>query len=113
MRVESGEGGGVKRHIKVLVWLLVSAAVINLWLPEGARLPMWAGTLVIAGGVAWIVVFDTRLPRRLRNRLDYRSRRMKQGRCPECGYDLRGEFTRPCSECGWVMPVYRAGTRDS
>ncbi len=28
-------------------------------------------------------------------------RRLQRGQCPECGYDLRGEFESGCSECGW------------
>lgn len=29
-------------------------------------------------------------------------RRVGRGHCPDCNYDLRGEFTKPCSECGKV-----------
>ena len=29
-----------------------------------------------------------------------RRRRIRRGHCPFCNYDLRGEFSRPCSECG-------------
>ena len=27
--------------------------------------------------------------------------RRKRGRCIKCGYDLRGDFSAGCSECGW------------
>ncbi|MDY7108593.1 MAG: hypothetical protein SYC29_08140 [Planctomycetota bacterium] len=27
--------------------------------------------------------------------------RLKRGRCPKCGYDLRGDLAWGCSECGW------------
>ena len=27
--------------------------------------------------------------------------RTRRGRCPRCGYDLRGEFADGCPECGW------------
>ncbi len=27
--------------------------------------------------------------------------RAKRGRCPRCGYDLRGALATGCSECGW------------
>ena len=30
-----------------------------------------------------------------------RTLREKRGRCPTCGYNLRGEFGDGCSECGW------------
>lgn len=29
-----------------------------------------------------------------------RSRRRRRGGCPFCSYDLRGDFTKPCSVCG-------------
>ncbi len=28
-------------------------------------------------------------------------RRRRRGRCPACGYDLRSDLTRGCTECGW------------
>ncbi len=30
-----------------------------------------------------------------------RARRRKKGLCPECAYDLRGDLTPGCPECGW------------
>jgi len=27
--------------------------------------------------------------------------RLKRGRCPKCGYDLRGQLEAGCPECGW------------
>jgi len=30
-----------------------------------------------------------------------RAIRRKRGRCPRCGYDLRGNLSAGCSECGW------------
>jgi len=30
-----------------------------------------------------------------------RAIRRKRGRCPRCGYDLRGDLAAGCSECGW------------
>jgi hypothetical protein len=32
-----------------------------------------------------------------------RQRRIDAGRCPRCGYDLRFDFARGCTECGWRM----------
>lgn len=29
------------------------------------------------------------------------ARRERQGRCPKCGYDLKGNLTAGCPECGW------------
>jgi hypothetical protein len=30
-----------------------------------------------------------------------RGMRRRRGRCPQCGYDLRGNLSAGCSECGW------------
>ncbi len=30
-----------------------------------------------------------------------RRRRQRRGRCPTCGYDLRGNLEHGCPECGW------------
>jgi hypothetical protein len=30
-----------------------------------------------------------------------RQRRLMRGFCPRCRYDLRGNFSCPCTECGW------------
>lgn len=30
-----------------------------------------------------------------------RTHRLRRGRCPDCGYDLRGAFNAGCPECGW------------
>jgi len=31
--------------------------------------------------------------------------RAKRGRCPRCGYDLRGQLAQGCPECGWNRPA--------
>jgi hypothetical protein len=40
------------------------------------------------------------------NRVLARYQRIEQGRCPDCGYDLRGSPDR-CPECGHPIPWYR------
>ncbi len=27
--------------------------------------------------------------------------RLRRGRCPQCGYDMRGKMAAGCPECGW------------
>ena len=31
--------------------------------------------------------------------------RINKGLCPKCEYDLRSDFSSPCSECGWQRPA--------
>lgn len=62
--------------------------------------PIWSGIVINAmthaaawcglfAGVAWVMPAARR------------ARRMKRGACPECAYDLRGDFAAGCLECGW------------
>jgi hypothetical protein len=59
-------------------------------------LPIWPGfainTLFYAL-ILWLLYCTPFVARRLI--------RIKRGRCPKCGYDLRGELDAGCSECGW------------
>lgn len=41
-------------------------------------------------------------------RASRRRRRLRDGRCPECAYDLRGT-PAGCPECGWASPSPPAG----
>lgn len=34
--------------------------------------------------------------------------RRRRGRCPKCGYDLRGDYKSGCPECGWKRSVEQA-----
>ena len=58
---------------------------------------LWWIVLVL---FAWLIRFIRRWPAR---------RREKRGRCPACGYDLRGGFDAGCSECGWRRDTIQAG----
>lgn len=49
-------------------------------------------TLVYSG--VWIVIFFSIAAL-------VRPDNRRRGRCPMCGYDLRGAFDSGCSECGW------------
>jgi hypothetical protein len=54
-------------------------------------LPVILAGLIVNGVVAFAV----------RSRASLRRTRRESGRCPECGYDLRGELAEGCPECGW------------
>lgn len=56
--------------------------------------PAWAGMALLS----WLGFFVlSLLPDRHQRSID----RMNKGLCPNCEYDLRGDFSSPCSECGW------------
>jgi hypothetical protein len=57
--------------------------------------PIWSGLVADTAlyTVIWFGVLV--LPAFIR-----RSRRIRRGRCPECGYDRSGDFSMFCPECG-------------
>ena len=56
--------------------------------------PAWAGMAIISL-LGFIVL--ALLPDRHQRSID----RMNKGLCPNCEYDLRGDFSSACPECGW------------
>jgi hypothetical protein len=68
----------------------------------GKRLPIcpvWVGFItntLLYAIVLWLLV---RIPRVVRVLI-----RIFRGRCPQCGYDLRGRLEGGCPECGWNRP---------
>jgi hypothetical protein len=58
--------------------------------------PLWPGFLIdsLFYAAIWFGVF-------LAPGMAKRAIRRKRGRCPRCGYDLRGELAGGCPECGW------------
>lgn len=69
--------------------------------------PVWPGfyvdTLIYAG--LWLA------PVALGRRLSRSGRRIRRGRCPMCGYDVRGDYATRCPECGWAAAMVRAPRR--
>jgi len=58
--------------------------------------PIWPGfavNTVLYAIIRWLLICGPFIARRLI--------RIKRGRCPKCGYDLRGALEQGCSECGW------------
>lgn len=66
--------------------------------------PIWSGmALNVAFYASWWAILIIGVPfavRTLSSQL-----RKRRGLCPKCGYDLRGEFTSGCSECGWQRVI--------
>jgi len=96
------------QHIPRNVWSTTSGIEIvadnpNNRLPYFRVLPLrpiFPGFLIdtLFYGVIWYgLFFGTGATRR--------AIRRKRGRCPMCGYDLRGNFESGCSECGWNREV--------
>lgn len=59
-------------------------------------LPAWPGLAVnsaLYGSAWWLLLFAPGAFRRFRRR--------SRGCCVACGYDLRGDYTAGCPECGW------------
>jgi hypothetical protein len=58
--------------------------------------PLWPGfafNTLIWAVFAWVLLFGPLALRRVIRR--------RRGRCPRCGYELRGELDAGCAECGW------------
>ncbi|HEY2589363.1 MAG TPA: hypothetical protein VGI81_26695 [Tepidisphaeraceae bacterium] len=91
----SGSGDGGYRSIEVLGFLLkqqrFSEATPSTYEPLAVAVPYWAivGLLLVAPAVG-----GTRWHRRRRP-----PRRVGEGRCSKCGYDMRATPNR-CPECG-------------
>lgn len=77
-----------------------SALNVRRMLPTRPLWPGFAVNSLINAALWWIMltmfVWLFRFVRRWPAR-----RREKRGRCPNCGYDLRGRLDAGCSECGW------------
>ena len=75
------------------------------WLPY---LPLWPGFAVntaLYPLIVWLFVRSVTTAR-------YVSRG-RFGRCPKCGYDLRGNLPGGCPECGWNREEAAACGRES
>ncbi len=58
--------------------------------------PLWPGlaiNTIFYAAILWLLTLGPLTARRMIRR--------KRGHCIKCGYDLRGEFSAGCSECGW------------
>jgi hypothetical protein len=88
-----------ERHEQV--WRFLGAGgSVHLWPEESARsvhmiIPLWMLALVAGAYWPWYAIG---LAARIR-----RSRRRRQARCEQCGYDLRASAGR-CPECGTPIP---------
>ena len=74
----------------VTTFALLEYALLSDWWPEVLwAVAIWLGLLCAVRAVAmWLR--ETR-----------RGYRAWDGRCEECGYDLRGDLSGGCPECGW------------
>ena len=56
-------------------------------------MPGFAINTIFYAEILWLLTLGPFTARRMIRR--------KRGRCIKCGYDLRGDFSAGCSECGW------------
>ena len=68
--------------------------------------PIWRGLAVDTSFYATILFV-------LLGGIDFTRRELRRvrGRCIKCGYDLRGDFSTGCSECGWGRENGRGAVR--
>jgi hypothetical protein len=62
--------------------------------------PIWPGfaiNTIFYAAILWLLIFA---PGRIR-----RFMRLRQGRCPACGYQIAQGLSEVCSECGSPLPV--------
>jgi hypothetical protein len=73
---------------------------VRLYLPTR---PIWRGMIVntIFYGCLWWIALSLLIAASGMLRALPAALRRRRGRCPRCGYDLRGRFDEGCSECGW------------
>jgi hypothetical protein len=58
--------------------------------------PIWTGfavNTIFYATILWLLTLGPFTARRMIRR--------KRGRCLKCGYDLRGNLSPGCPECGW------------
>ncbi|MDY7109894.1 MAG: hypothetical protein SYC29_14780 [Planctomycetota bacterium] len=68
--------------------------------------PLWVGfalNTLFYGVIIWALLCGSSALRKFIRR--------KRGRCPKCGYDLRGKHDAGCPECGWNRPPEAASAR--
>ena len=87
------------RYVLSVLLILAGATATCVWGPAVARLPLpwlWLVALGLAGAnlLAWYWIVR---PYQLRER------RLDLGLCAACGYDLAGNASGVCPECGSVF----------
>ena len=79
------------------------SAIVDLgpkWSDRGLRSlplqPLWPGfavNTIFYAAILWLLTLGPFTARRMIRR--------KRGHCIKCGYDLRGDVSSGCPECGW------------
>ena len=81
------------------------------WEKEGNVVPLaiiWPGFAVNTLFYALILWLYMAVPSVLRRLI-----RIKRGRCPKCGYDVRHALSGGCPECGWNRQAEHAAGGDA
>ncbi len=88
----------MKRSRNIIAWLflaLLFSMYAAAWAQTGHLVTMLWVLLIVS-----VIAAVARIPPVL-------ERRRQRGRCPECGYDLRGNRDAGCPECGWRRLIAR------
>ncbi len=85
---------------------ILHAAAVSVWRTYCVRGDVFSQSVTTAffGLVAWGVVCLVLLPVALCALLWLRRRRFPPGHCQRCGYDLTGNVSGRCPECGAPVP---------
>ncbi len=93
----SGTTGTTKVAVERWTGLALSSGAKLIHPPKALPLvPIWSGfaiNTVLYAAILWLLTLG---PFTLRRFI-----RHKRGLCIKCGYDLRGDFSAGCPECGW------------
>ena len=74
-------------------WIRDRTGRLLEFLPLGPIWPGFAINTIFYAAIVWMLWSSPFAARRMI--------RHKRGRCIKCGYDLRGDFSAGCPECGW------------
>jgi len=84
------------RWLDLVSWAVLACGAMVYVLGLLVAAPGHSGTIAALASIILVAVVLSHVP--WRNR---RGRRMDQGHCPACGYDLQFAFREGCPECGW------------
>lgn len=113
VKTRNSRGDDRHRHARMaVVWEMVSLVVVIccflplLWAPASVDVPVFLIILVLI--CVFLLAMSAFRYRELRSEKYYRRLHEREaGFCGRCGYDLTGNVSGVCPECGWNLPDRR------